>query len=280
MKYRLLLLVGLVSAGVAIPFAMFGRDPQEDDRSAERDDKDEKKDAADKDKSEDKDKKEQGTAGSSKPEQVAKAESKQEVKKEAEAKAQPKEEPKYEFAVPGDAGGRLVLRILAPATNPPARPNRDPRPKPAPKAIEQPGLPLPREIASLPRYPDAGKWPPFYPQLSSGEPLFGLEESFGAFPQSKSYSPADRARYPSIDVALPVELPRMALPVVEKANLSDPSLDHCKTSILAAPLPVREAPSPFLRLVIPDPAEHVEAVKLPATPGPDELPIGTVRTPR
>src|SRR6266511_3905780 len=67
-----------------------------------------------------------------------------------------KEEKSADFLLPNDPGGKLVSRVLAPTERLPALDRRGPRTRPAPRGVENPKVPLPPQVVSLPRLPDAG----------------------------------------------------------------------------------------------------------------------------
>jgi hypothetical protein len=183
------------------------------------------------------------------------------------------------FRFPDDPGGRVVARVLAPPEFLPVNKQQTQRTKPAPRSLEHPSVPLPQQIASLPRLNEGKLGRPPLPQLVTPEPLLGIEESFGALPQSLSFPALDRVKIVTPDVAVPVTLERMAQPVAEKVATTDPTLDASKAAVLSEPLPSRETPVPFLKLTLPDPFENQETGRLPATE-PEALPDGTVRPPR
>jgi hypothetical protein len=203
----------------------------------------------------------------------------------AEEKASVKDgEPKpvvgaEEFRFPDDPGGRLVARVLTPPAVLPSSREKTQRTKPAPRSIDNPAPSLPQQFASLLRL-DVGKLgrPP-QPQLIAPEPLFGIEESFGALPQSLSLPALDRVKIVTPNVAVAVSLDRVAQPLVEKPTTSDPTLDVSKAAALSEALPSRGTPVPFLKLILPDPFENQDTGRLPATE-PEALPDGTVRPPR
>jgi hypothetical protein len=54
--------------------------------------------------------------------------------------------------------------------------------------------------------------------------------------------------------------------------LGDPTPEVSLAAVLAQPVPVRSAPAPFLRLNLPDPFEHAQAVRLRTLPAEDPTP--------
>src|SRR5262249_53072978 len=88
-------------------------------------------------------------------------------------------------------------------------------------------------------------------------------------------------RLPSPDVNRPVALPPLAQPVLDRAALDDQTSAASLDAALAAPVPQRSAPAPFLRLTLPDPFEHRQTVKLRAIPPEDLMPVAaSPRLPR
>jgi hypothetical protein len=253
MKLRLTLLLTLVAGGGTLWFTLLGRGGQDETPNSRGEEKKPGQQVAD-DKTPSKD----GEAKKSDSQPAAAA---------------------GDFRFPDDPGGRLVSRVLAPPEFLPANREKTQRTKPAPRAIDNPPVPLPQQIASLPRLNEGKLGRPPLPQLVTPEPLFGIEESFGALPQSLSFPALDRVKIVTPDVAVPVSLDRMAQPVADKAATIDPTLDASKAAALSEPLPSRETPVPFLKLSLPDPFENQETGRLPATE-PEALPDGTIRPPR
>lgn len=249
MKLRWALLLILVVAGGSLPFALSGCRDDKPSEGAGGDDG----------------KKGGGLAAADTPRKGKTDDSKGETRSA------------IDFRLPDDPGGKLVGRVIAPPERLPEK-KPEPRRKPSPKGLDNPSLPLPPQEVSLPRLPESPLRPPL-PRVVTPEPLFGIEESFATFPHSLSFPTQDRTRVPSGDVAIPVALPRLALPVQEKVTATDPTLDESKSAVLSAPLPSRETPVPFQRLTIPDPFEHIDTVKLPATPGPETMPEPINRSP-
>jgi hypothetical protein len=249
MRRSVLLMLGLAAVGVSLPLGLSacGQPP---DASEERQEskKDDRKEAP--------------------PAEARKAD-----------QAKEKEPRPADFRLPDDSGGRLVLRVLTPPDRPPDREGSKPRPRRSPRAVENPNPPLPPQVASLPRLPEAGLRKPL-PQLVAPEPLFGLEEIIGALPQAVSFPAQERVRLASPDVSRPVDLPRMAQPLPDRGALTDPTADASLSAALSAPLPARGSPAPFQRFTLPDPFENHETVKLTKSPGEEPLPDTSSSPPR
>jgi hypothetical protein len=77
----------------------------------------------------------------------------------------------------------------------------------------------------------------------------------------------DKVKEPSVDVSLPAPLPILGRPVPDRAPLGDATLDASAAAALAAPLPRRTTPAPFLKMDAPDPYENRRPLRLPV---PDE----------
>ena len=77
--------------------------------------------------------------------------------------------------------------------------------------------------------------------------------------------------WPSQDVNQPIPLPILARQVTDRASLDDPSGEASLVAALAPTVPDRTTPAPFLKLNLPDPFEHRNAVRL-RTPLP-EIPL-------
>ncbi len=67
---------------------------------------------------------------------------------------------------------------------------------------------------------------------------------------------------PAADVKQPVLLPILARRSVDRASLEDPAADFTAQSIVNNKLPLRSRPAPFVKVVLPDPFENAEAVKV------------------
>ncbi len=200
-------------------------------------------------------------------------------KKDDPKSEEPKQAAAGDFVLPDDPGGRLVSRVLAPPDFLPAVKGTKQPAKPAPRAIENPVVPLPLQVASLPRWNENGPRHPLVPHMIAPEPLFGVEESFGALPQVVSFPALDRVKIVTPDVAIPASLPLMAQPVADKVTTIDPTLDASKAAVLSEPLPERTATVPYQKLGLPDPFENQDAGKLTTTE-PEKLPDGTISPPR
>lgn len=200
------------------------------------------------------------------------------VQKAEEKKTEP--EPRAEYKLPDDAGGKLVARLVEPTQRPPERETMKPRSTRTSRAIDNPTVPLPDQVASLPRLPDPLPRQPVQPQLIAPEPLFGVEELLGTLPHALTFPAQERVRIESEDIAQPVALPRQAVPLVDRPPLSDPTAEASLTTALTAPLPERTTPAPFQRYTLPDPFENHDTVKLNVPPADENLPDGQLRLPK
>ena len=182
------------------------------------------------------------------------------------------------FRFPEDKGGQLLSRLLAPPeTLPLVKPQ--PRPRPSPKAVEQPTLPLP-QLVTLPSVLADQPRRTVPPQglLTPEQALDGPDAPL-PLPETLQFAVSDRPRLPSVDVEKPVGLAVMAQPLPDRGALADPTLPASRVAVLAAPLPERTTPAPFLRLTLPDPFEHRDSVRLRKPLGEEEMPNTITRVP-
>jgi hypothetical protein len=192
------------------------------------------------------------------------------------------EEPGGLFPFPRDVGGALLAKVLPPA---PAGASEEratrPRPRPAPRSLEVRSDPLPPPNAAgvVPALPAQGKKPALLPRLVSEEALVGASERV-ALPEETVLPAWDRPRVPSPDVNEPLALPILAQAVPDREPLEDPTGDASTAAALAAPLPPRVIPAPFLRLSIPDPYELRRPLTLLAPPEAADPHTSTPQTPK
>jgi hypothetical protein len=181
---------------------------------------------------------------------------------------------------PDDAGGRLLAKML-----PPREPDNIRLPHPGvPRSagasirMDPPDLPLPPSQAAMPRLPALARSSPLRPRLVLEESLGGWTETL-VLPQQQSLPDAGRVRVPSEDVNQPIPLPVVTQPVPDRASLDDPTADESAAAALAAPLPMRTTPAPFLKLSLPDPYDHRRA-DVPTPAESREFPLGRPQMPR
>lgn len=183
------------------------------------------------------------------------------------------------FILPEDDGGKLLAKLL-----PPNRPRHESLhqttsfTRKSSAAFPIPTLPLPSSEAALPRLPERGRGNHTFPRLD-------LDEVSGALPEVPDPSaptlPAGgKIRVSSHDVNELIPLPILATAVMERASLEDPTLEISTAAALAAPIPVRAAKAPFLKLTIPDPYDG-RRNQLPSLAESHDFPLGTpARPPR
>ena len=187
----------------------------------------------------------------------------------AEEPAPPKEEssPAAEgFRFPDDAGGALLAKVLPPsqAGGPAADRARGPRRSTTRQQLDAPVLPLPPTVPVLPRLP-ASKRRPLRPRLTLEESLDDVAAR-APLPQAPVLPAGERVRVPSPDVNQPVPLPVLARPASDRAPVEDVTGEASAAAALAAPVPQRTTPAPFLKLTVPDPYEHRRPLGLPVPP--------------
>src|SRR5262245_51268840 len=173
--------------------------------------------------------------------------------------------PESEFPFPADKGGRLLADRLRPANQIPPmleeKPAQSKRTTGVAK-VENPDLSLPKILISAPPSIPKSTTKPIRPTLVAGEPPLARERLDLPTPAPVKLAAGPKVTSPSPDVNQPIPLPILARQVMDRASLEDPSGDASQTAALAAKVPDRTTPAPFLRLTIPDPFEHRNAVRL------------------
>jgi hypothetical protein len=174
-----------------------------------------------------------------------------------------------------DRGSKLVTNLLRPTDTVAAEEARRagrPLRLPAAPALERPELPLPTLSSDLPLSPASPRETSPRPgPLPEGLPLARYRDDPTA-PRREELPSLGLIRLPSPDVNAPVPLPILARPATDHAPLGDPTPDISLAAVLAQPVPVRMTPTPFVRLNLPDPFEHAQAVRLHNPPAEDPTP--------
>lgn len=160
------------------------------------------------------------------------------------------------FRLPGDNAGKMLGQVLPPLPRPGAL--RDPAPLP-PKDLPPPRW---RDVAVL--LPTAGTDLARLPapqRKDTRRPEFVLEEGLEdasppALPREPSFPTPAPARVESEDASLPPPLPVLATPLPDRVPAEDVTTEASTQAVLAAPLPVRTAPAPYVRMSVPDPFEN------------------------
>jgi hypothetical protein len=191
--------------------------------------------------------------------------------------------PVDNFRFPDDQGGKLLAKLLVPPEKPvpPPAVSSGPRQFPGLSSLEQPAATLTPPPAAPPQFPLAKPAHGFRPDPPAEEtPLLGYRGT-PAGPHDQYLPAGELVRLPSPDVNRPAALPPLAQPVLDRASLDDPTSAASLDAALAAPVPQRSTPAPFLRLSLPDPFEHRQTVKLRAIPPEDLMPVAaSPRLPR
>jgi hypothetical protein len=187
-----------------------------------------------------------------------------------------------EFPFPSDRGGRLLADNLRPANQVPTLPAdaaTHPKRLSGPKQVENPDLPLPAIVVPPPSSIPNPKTKPIRPTLVDSEPPLSRQRLDLAGPPAVNLPAGPKVAWPSPDVNQPIPLPILARQVVDRASLDDPSADASLAAALAPTVPDRTTPAPFLKLTLPDPFEHRNAVRL-RTEVPVSLPNESRRLPQ
>ncbi len=219
-------------------------------------------------------------------EPIARAQSPAEKEKPARPSTVSVEQPPKTEAPPSplsrDRAATLVANRLAPSDPEAAGGVAKPRPLrlPAAPSLETPQLPLPA-YAHQPAPPDPKpgshvRGPGPLPE----EPPLGNYRDEPSPPRRPELPSAGLLRLPSPDVDQPVPLPVLARPATNRAPLTDPTPEVSRAAVLAAPVPVRTTPAPFVRLNLPDPFEHAQAARLRTQPEEDPHPPLAIAPPR
>jgi hypothetical protein len=185
-----------------------------------------------------------------------------------------------EFIFPTDKGGQLLAEKLRPAnqiTPLPANSPAQSKSRYGPPAVENPDLPLPATAIPGPSSIPNPKAKPVRPALIHREPPLFRQRIELADPDSVKLPAGPRIAWPSPDVNQPIPLPILARQVHDRASLDDPSGEASLAAALAPTVPDRTTPAPFLKLNLPDPFEHRNAVRLRKAPPEISLPRDTPR---
>ncbi len=187
-------------------------------------------------------------------------------------------QPDEQFPFPADREGRLLVEKLQPSDQiPPLADEKRivPKRQPGPAKLENPDVPLPAVSVSPPAsIPlEKGKGKPVQPTLLQGEAPLSRQRIEVDPPAAVKLPAAPKIAWPSPDINQPIPLPILARPVVDRPSLDDPS------AALAPTVPDRTTPAPFLRLNLPDPFEHRNAVRLRILPPPIPLPNESAHPP-
>jgi len=181
----------------------------------------------------------------------------------------------------GDKGAKLVESLLKPSDETLAaetRKERAQRSLPAAAFLEQPQLPLPPSSDPVARLPAKQTGQPVRPRALAEGPPLDRYRADPTPPRRQEFATAGPIALPSPDLHQPVPLPILGRPHPDRAPLTDPTADVSVAAALAAPVPIRTNPAPFVRLNRPEPFEHAQTARL-RTPL-EEEPVPPVAIPR
>ena len=177
-----------------------------------------------------------------------------------------------------DRGSKLASDLLAPGAkeNTHSEVATSPQRKPARDLQEPIVLPPPSVSTPHPLLETRGKVArPVL--LEEPAPLFD-QLALPRLPEQPHLAVGPRLRIPSPDVNQPIALPLLGQPAQDKASLDDPTLDVSIAMAIAVSPPLRVNTAPFLRLVLPNPFENRDAIRLRKDLEEDTTPV--TATPR
>jgi hypothetical protein len=196
-----------------------------------------------------------------------KEEKKSPVKAEAEKKQVARDDPTKKaepFVLPDDDAGKLLAKAVTPDPLP-ARLGRERgpahRPLPPPELALAPAV-LPGAPTLVARLPEGLKGAAVRPGFADDEEIG--EGFVSTAPPARLVLAAPKpARVRSEDVTIPPPLAPIATPLPDRVPLDDPAEGASAAAALAAKVPQRTAPAPYLRVALPDPFEHRRPLTLP-----------------
>jgi hypothetical protein len=185
-----------------------------------------------------------------------------------------KEVPAAEFRFPDDRGGLLLARLLTPERQPlpsDITPGGA-RPRTRSYGLNDPISVLPPVAVILPQLPPGPGRTKVMPHLLLEETLEGMGE-----PSRLALAPlpeGQRIRQSAADINQPAPLPILAaLPLTDRASLDDPTTEVSLADAILGIIPMRTAPAPFQKQILPDPFEFHHAVGGPVLgPADEEVP--------
>jgi hypothetical protein len=181
------------------------------------------------------------------------------------------------FSFSADKGGKLFRELLPPLDQIKAQPVgqiSEPLRLPGLAERQRPEAPMPALQPDLPRALPAPLSRSVRPRLLPPEPPLCRSLTDPQMPESLALATGSGVRLPSVPVDVPIPLPILAQPQVDRAALDDPTAEFSSIRVLSAKLPDRKTPAPFLHLMLPDPFEHRSAGGLKTLPPVvDQVPV-------
>jgi hypothetical protein len=187
------------------------------------------------------------------------------------------------FQFPADKGGKLLDETLRPPQKlaDEAAAASQPKRLKAPPAVEQPSVALTMPALPMARPGLVPKAAPLRPHVLPEEAPLTAYRSDPARVNIQHLPTGAPVRLATVDVNLPPPLPILANPGIDRAPLDDPTSEDSLKNALAAVPPIRSNPAPFVRLILPDPFENAQTVRLRALPPEEQSPAtGPVRPPK
>ncbi|MBY0526281.1 MAG: hypothetical protein K2R98_23005 [Gemmataceae bacterium] len=191
--------------------------------------------------------------------------------------------PGDRFTFPADKGGQALSELLRPPLklSDDAQAQPGPRPLVVPPAVANPEPTLSNSPSGVPSAKLSPKAPPLRPRVLPEEAPLTAYRSDPPPVQRQEFTPGALVRVPSRDVNEPIPLPILANPGIDRAPLDDPTAEESLKVALAATMPVRSNPAPFVRLNLPDPFENSHTVRLRSLPAEEQNPAsGPLRPPK
>jgi hypothetical protein len=180
------------------------------------------------------------------------------------------------FRFPNDLGGKLLAELLPPSDRLPRLPADSPagpRRFATPRGLEQAELTWPVSQADLPSSSLGVKarLPRLRPAPEESPLLSYLADP--APPERPQVVAASRVKQWSPDVSQPLPMPILGQKQPESVSGDDPTADVTTAAALAVPHLQRSKPAPFLKLTLPEPYEHRQAVRLRKELAEDATPV-------
>jgi hypothetical protein len=177
-------------------------------------------------------------------------------------------------APPADKASKLIDALLRPQEKlSPLGDVSGPRKLAGPKFLERPEAPLTRYTGLPPRSSVRSAGKPRLPSaLAEGAPLSDYRGDPQP-PAAVQLPSGQLVKRPGADLTGPAPVPLLASRRPDRAASSDTTMEFSSAATLQTAIPARTTPAPFMRLNLPDPFEHRQAVRLQNPPEEDPMPV-------